>query len=68
MRQATREQALNGLQHAVQYRRKDQTDTFDPWHTMAAFDSELAADRYFKAQSSEMWEYQLIGVPEADAA
>ena len=54
-------EALHGLPHIIQYRRKDEA-TFDPWHSMAAFDSILAAERYYAAQSSEVWEYRLIEI------
>ena len=50
----------DGLTHVIQYRRKDQTETFDPWHTMAAFDGELSAAAYFKKQKSETWEYRCL--------
>lgn len=54
--------ALSGLCHVVQYRRKDQTDQFDPWHSMAAFDVLGAAEAYYEKQESSMWEYRLIEI------
>lgn len=51
---------FDGLTFLVQYRRKDDGTR---WHNMAAFDGELAAERYFKTQSSDEdwpWEYQLV--------
>lgn len=50
----------NSLTHGVQYRRKDQIENFDPWHTMAAFDCESAASAYCRKQSSVSWEYRWI--------
>lgn len=54
---------LRGLTHVVQYRRKDQTENFDPWHTMAAFDCEGAASVYHGKQGNETWEYRWIEIP-----
>lgn len=54
---------LASLTYAVQYRRQDQAQSFDPWHTMAAFDCEGAARAYFSKQGNEMWEYQLVEIP-----
>lgn len=49
---------LDGLTHVVQYRRKDQTESYDPWHTMAAFDCEGAASVYCQRQGNDVWEYR----------
>lgn len=51
---------LDGLNYVIQYRRLDQTDNFDPWHTMAAFDVLGPARTYFEKQGNETWEYRLI--------
>lgn len=56
---------LEGLTAVVQYRRKDQTDNFDPWHTMAAFDVVGAAEAYCNRQSKDVpWEYRWLETPE----
>ena len=49
---ADREEILRPMSFAVQYRRIDQTGSYDPWHTMAAFDVLGAAERYCDQQSS----------------
>jgi hypothetical protein len=51
---------FNGLNYIIQYRRKDQTDSFDPWHAMVAFDALGPAQMYFEEQGSDTWEYQMI--------
>lgn len=57
-----REDVLSSLNYVVQYRRKDQTKPFDPWHTMAAFDVEGPAQRYCEQQSSDTWEYRWLEI------
>lgn len=54
--------ALSGLRHVIQYRRKDQTDSFDPWHSMAAFDVPGAAEAYYAKQGNDTYEYRLIEI------
>lgn len=51
-----------GLNYLIQYRRKDEC----VWHNMAAFDGELAAERYFTKQGGDdsPWEYRMVEVPE----
>ena len=61
----TRDDLLKSITSVVQYRRKDQTQAFDPWHTMAAFDVLGAAERYCADQSSEMWEYRWLELEHA---
>lgn len=58
----TTDKLLEGLRFVVQYRRKDQTESFDPWHTMAAFDCGGPANTYFEKQSSDTWEYRLVEI------
>jgi hypothetical protein len=55
---------FRGLTHVVQYRRKDQFDHFDPWHSMAAFDCEGAAIFYCGKQGGATWEYRWIKISE----
>jgi len=53
---------LDGLNFVIQYRRKDQTENYDPWHAMAAFDVQGPAEKYYEQQSSETWEYRLVEI------
>jgi hypothetical protein len=53
---------LDGLNYVVQYRRKDQTHSFDPWHAMAAFDVQGPAEQYYEKQESSIWEYRLVEI------
>jgi hypothetical protein len=56
----TRDDLLTGLNFVVQYRRHPDSGVYDPWHTMAAFDGQLAAERYYEKQSSDTWIYRLV--------
>lgn len=62
-----RDELLKGLTAVVQYRRKDQGEYFDPWHTMAAFDVPGPAERYCNSQAADApWEYRWLKIPDAD--
>lgn len=52
-----RDKVLAGLNYVVQYRRKED---YDPWHIMAAFDVEGAAESYCAKQGGDdmPWEYR----------
>lgn len=55
---------FDGLKFLIQYRRKDDGVR---WHNMAAFDGILAAERFFKQQSTDAdcpWEYSLFDIEE----
>lgn len=58
------EDIFEGLVAVVQYRRFDQTENFDPWHTMAAFDQPGPAERYRDqcADGNTVWEYRVVEV------
>lgn len=58
---------LEGLNYVIQYRRKDQTHSFDPWHAMAAFDVQGPAERYYEQQESSTWEYRLVEIETGSA-
>jgi hypothetical protein len=61
-----REELLEAVHFVVQYRRKEGVNGwfgFDPWHTMAAFDVQGAAEAYCGRQGNEFYEYRMIELP-----
>ncbi len=65
LRNPTRDEVIQELHFAVQYRQKDPSSGFDPWHTMAAFDVEGPAQTYCDKQGNETWEYRMVPIPDA---
>ena len=51
------ERLTDGLNYFIQYRGKRHPTA---WRTMAAFDVIGAAETYYDAQQSDIWEYRLV--------
>lgn len=63
----TEREELRALVAVVQYRRKEQVE-YDPWHTMAAFDSKHVAERYSDdcSKVESPWEYRAIDLADGE--